>query len=135
MSTGFSHLIDIISEDLEPNDWRFTMRFTPFVLGLILIMIIIAYREPEREIVKSTNNENISQQDPKSFSSDIRDLIYNKTYVLITLCWICCLGSLGLFLIFKIFTGTFLMISKFIFSNFKLLLVVGLLLLLTIHSK
>lgn len=102
MGTGFSYLIGIISKELEPDDWRFTMRFTPFVLGLVLILIFIAYREPEREIDRVVNNENENsgQQEPKSFSSDLKALLFNKTYVLITLCWICCLGSLGKFLMF-----------------------------------
>lgn len=102
MGTGFSYLIGIISKELEPNDWRFTMRFTPFVLGFVLILIIIAYREPERELTRVVNSEtqNSGQRELKSFSSDLKALVHNKTYVLITLCWICCLGSLGIFLMF-----------------------------------
>ena len=98
LGTGFSYLIGLTAKELEPNDWRFTMRFTPFFLALVLILVLIAYKEPKREL----NNLVVDDKIKRSFGSDLKALLQNKTFVLLTLSWTCCLSSLGsLFLVLE----------------------------------
>jgi Na+/melibiose symporter-like transporter len=92
---GLSYLIGIISKDLEPNDWRFTMRVTPLILSFVLILVIFAYREPKRNNLLITNTDVNIKNEQNSFKNDLKVIISNKTYILITICWICTLGSLG----------------------------------------
>ena len=97
LGTGFSYLIGLTAKELEPNDWRFTMRFTPIFLTLVLILVLIAYKEPKREL----NNLVADVEIKRSFGTDLKALLQNKTFVLLTLSWSCCLSSLGLiFLLF-----------------------------------
>ena len=91
LGTGFSYLIGLTAKELEPKDWRFTMRFTPFFLALVLILVLIAYKEPKREL-----NNLIVDEKKRSFGKDLKALLQNKTFVLLTLSWSCCLSSLGL---------------------------------------
>jgi hypothetical protein len=109
---GFSYLIGLIAKDLEPNDWRFTMRFTPFLLVFVLILILLIYREPEREVSNSKLTE-ISDNDlskdaekldinskeivkKSGFITDLKSLSENRTFVLYVFAMTCCLSSLGL---------------------------------------
>ncbi|CAF1004581.1 unnamed protein product [Brachionus calyciflorus] len=92
LGTGLSYLIGILSKDLEPDDWRFSMRITPFALLLILISILTGYFEPKRgKDLKITNNDSNSS----SFSQDLKILIKNKTFILLSLCWITGIGALS----------------------------------------
>lgn len=102
LGTGFSYLIGLVSKDIEPDDWRFTMRFTPFLLSFVLIVIIVAYTEPDRDKPKKKmsvlNDESVAvsmKQAQRGFISDLKDLYKNKTFLLLTFSWICCLSSLG----------------------------------------
>lgn len=104
LGTGFSYLIGLISKDIEPDDWRFTMRFTPFLLAFVLIVILVAYIEPERETPKKKmsilNDDSVAvsmKQAKSGFLGDLKDLYRNKTFVLLTFAWIFCLSSLGAF--------------------------------------
>ena len=115
---GFSYLIGLIAKDLEPDDWRFTMRFTPFLLVFVLILILLVYREPEREVsnrklTESVNNDvstvmekndinSMAIVKKSGFISDLKSLSKNKTYILFVFAWACCLSSLGLLKLYKI---------------------------------
>lgn len=104
LGVGFSYLIGLIAKDLEPNDWRYTMRFTPFLLTAVLVIIIIAYQEPEREITKRKetkvlNDDSVvattKESKNSSFTDDLKSLCRNKTYVLLSFAWMFCLSALG----------------------------------------
>ena len=88
MGTGLAYLISLIANDLKPNNWRFSMHFTPFLLAFILFIILIGYIEPKRgnQLNRSTNSR---------FIDDIRALIKNKTYILLLFSWTAGLASLG----------------------------------------
>ncbi len=109
LGVGFSYLIGLIAKDLEPDDWRFTMRFTPFLLAFMLILILLVYREPEREISRLKFTESVvssfSEHSDKNtgqncnnsgFISDLKFLFKNKTYILYVIFLTCSLSSLGL---------------------------------------
>lgn len=88
LGTGLSYLISIIAKDIKPDDWRYSMRITPILLFLILILIFLTYIEPSRgneQIVKKSNR----------FLDDLKQLAKNKTYILLNLSWTLGLGSLG----------------------------------------
>lgn len=88
MGTGLAYLISLIANDLKPNNWRFSMQFTPFLLAFILFIILIGYIEPKRgnQLNRSTNSR---------FIDDIKELIKNKTYILLLFSWTAGLASLG----------------------------------------
>ena len=90
---GLAYLIETIAKDIWPNDWRYTLRITPFILCLTLILIVVAYVEPERFKFKSPDQ----QIENKGFIKDLKILIQNKTYILLICCWTLGLASLGAF--------------------------------------
>ena len=88
IGTGLAYLIGLVAKDLAPNDWRFSMRFTPILLIIILIAVIFCYIEPDRD-----NKE--SDHIPSSFLDDLKVLLKNKTYILLLFSWTAGLASLG----------------------------------------
>ena len=44
---------------------------------------------------KNLNQRICDKNEQNSFKNDLKVIISNKTYILITICWICTLGSLG----------------------------------------
>ena len=99
---GMAYLIETLAKDLWPNDWRFTLRFTPFILFLTLLLIIVGYVEPER--LKSNVNvegrgrgegEADGLVEKRGFFDDLKILSKNKTYILLIVSWTLGLTSLG----------------------------------------
>lgn len=90
IGTGLAYLIGLLAKDLNKSDWRYSMRFTPIILFVVFIIIIICYVEPERAQNNTTN-----QNDNRKFSQDLKDLCRIKTYVLLAFCWTAGLTVLG----------------------------------------
>ena len=90
---GLAYLIRAVANDLWPHDWRFTLRFTPFVLILALLIILVAYVEPERS--KSNIEDDDVETNKRGFFKDMKVLLKNKTFILITFAWTFGLASLG----------------------------------------
>lgn len=105
LGTGLSYLIGILAKDYFPDDWRYSMRITPFFLLFILIVILIGYVEPTRgaeKVQEVEQDESTIEADeehcietssmlkkenskPKSFLDDLNILFQNKTYILFNL--------------------------------------------------
>lgn len=90
LGIALAYIIGLISSQAAPNDWRWSMRFTPLLLILVLVMIWIFYEEPERAV---TVINNAPKQ--RSYSSDIKILIKNRTYLLLVFSWAFGLSSYG----------------------------------------
>ena len=95
---GLAFLIETVAKDLWPNDWRFTLRLTPFILVLTLLIIIVGYEEPKRLKAKE---ENGVESEKRGFLDDLKILSKNKTYILLIVSWTLGLTSLGKFKIKK----------------------------------
>lgn len=99
VGTGLSYLIATIAKDLEPNDWRYTLRFTPFFLFLTLLIILVAYKEPERiKKLEIGSNDESGQVEAKKggFLHDLKTLSKNKSYLLLIGSWTFGLSALGM---------------------------------------
>lgn len=101
---GLGYFIGIVAKEIEPNDWRVAMRITPFILVVILILIVTVYREPVRGGGSESNALTVNEGQivetkaldvKQSYSSDLKVLIKNKTYILLTLACIFALTSLS----------------------------------------
>lgn len=79
VGVGVAFLIANTIRDLVPDDWRWSMRFTPALLILLTTLIYFFFHEPER--TKSSNR--LSPIYPSTTRSAIAQLITNRTYVLI----------------------------------------------------
>ena len=96
IGVGLSYLIGIISKDIEPTDWRFSMRITPCILLFILLIIIFGYIEPRHRIETETEINMTSDKTEKTtFIDDLKILLKNKTYILLSLCWILGIGGVS----------------------------------------
>ncbi len=104
---GLAYLIESVAKDVWPNDWRYTLRLTPFILALTLLIIVVGYTEPERfNSTKKMNrvgkNDDDEVQDEietkmekRSFLDDLKILSKNRTYILLIASWTFGLTSLG----------------------------------------
>lgn len=97
IGTGLAYLISLVAKDINPNDWRLSMRFTPFLLAFILVIILLCFVDPRVDSRSTNNNE------PKTnFFDDVKALIKNKTYVLLLFSWTAGLASLGILYVLQI---------------------------------
>jgi MFS family permease len=83
---GLAYLIESVAKDLWPNDWRYTLRLTPFILTE---STMVKSEKGVEEIL--TSNEN----DKRGFLNDMKILLKNKTFIIITFAWTFGLASLG----------------------------------------
>jgi MFS family permease len=97
IGTGLSFIISVLSKDYISSDWRYVMRFTPFILGIVLIALLTVYVEPERKIDESSREMSVGKRE---YKKDVRLLMRNKTYLLLVLAWVFGLSSLGMFRLF-----------------------------------
>ena len=106
MGYGVAYLIATISKQIKPDDWRYSMRLTPFILTFILVLILIAYQEPVRgrvnkekgQIVVNSDEAGVETFRKQSYKNDLKLLLKNKTYILLAFSWLFGLTSLGKFL-------------------------------------
>ena len=105
LGIGLSYIIGVLSKELVSDDWRYSMRFTPFFLIFILILILIGYVEPPKANSKIENEEEQTLLDKNAASAvlkkrkyiqDVKILFKNRTYVLLVLAWACGLTSYGM---------------------------------------
>ena len=94
LGTGVSYLIGIVSKNVYPDDWRFSMRITPVYTFLVLIAVFIGYEEPARDIMAieqlDSSGEHFSitkRNDSKHFLDDLKILFTKKTYILLMITW------------------------------------------------
>ena len=104
-----SYLISTIASELFPNDWRYTLRFTQFILAAMLMLVLFAYIEPTQNVSlnappSSPSSSSSSSSAPKaksannthkSFGDDLMRLLQNKTLILLTFHFVFGLGSLS----------------------------------------
>ena len=95
LGTGFSYSVAVACKSLFPGDWRYSMRFTPILLAILLVVIIFAYIEPERRkkkaVESSVNNETVKRE----YKKDVLTLMRNRSYLLLMFSWLFCLSALG----------------------------------------
>lgn len=97
LGNGLAYLISLIARDIYPDDWRMAMRFTPFLLAAILVLHTLTYRDPVRLSLKSEDSV-----EKRKFTTDMKILFSNHTYVLLLLCW-----TFGLTALSKLFHHAF----------------------------
>lgn len=102
IGVGMAYFISLVAKDIRPTDWRFSMRITPAVLIITLIVIILAYIEPERhrkagESKPLLDGSDESKIEPrrKTFLRDIKVIWKNKTFMLLVVSWTCGLATVG----------------------------------------
>jgi MFS family permease len=92
IGTGLSYIISVVSKDLvSPNDWRYVMRVTSFILIPVLVALLTVYVEPE----KKKQLDEFQAVKKRKYLADVGLLMRNKTYIMLTLAWVCGLSSLG----------------------------------------
>lgn len=102
IGVGLSYVLSLVSKKtVSEDDWRYVMRFTPVLLFLVLIIILIGYKEPKR-----TSNTQ------RTFKNDLISLLKNKTYLLLVFTWVCGIASLGMSLFYLIFMTLFDILLK-----------------------
>ncbi|RMZ93100.1 spinster [Brachionus plicatilis] len=94
LGTGVSYLIGIVSKNVYPHDWRFSMRITPVYTFLVLIAVFVGYQEPARDLVSieqlDSTEEHFSitkRTNSKHFLDDLKILFTKKTYILLMFTW------------------------------------------------
>ena len=79
LGVGLGFLFANTVRDLLVDDWRWTLRFTPGVVLLLTVLVIILFEEPERA------KSNRSGVNAIGNSGLARTLFSNRTYILIVL--------------------------------------------------
>jgi MFS transporter, Spinster family, sphingosine-1-phosphate transporter len=99
---GLSYLIGITAKELNSDDWRYSMRFTPFVLVITLLIIIFGYMDPRSLQAQKKNKkpyfdmtESEENKGGRTFTGDLAVLCKNKTYLCLLFSWTFGLSSLG----------------------------------------
>jgi MFS family permease len=77
LGVGLGFLIANTIRDILPNDWRFTMRFTPGFVLFLAILVLVWFHEPERSKSQKGELAAIKRR------SATHELVSNKTYILI----------------------------------------------------
>jgi MFS transporter, Spinster family, sphingosine-1-phosphate transporter len=104
---GLSYLVGITAKELNSDDWRYSLRFTPFVLIVTLVTILVGYKDP-RKLTKTKAAGSVSSIDAwdsvggsselnsssRTFKSDVIALCKNKTYLCLLFSWTFGLSSL-----------------------------------------
>jgi MFS family permease len=107
LGIGLASIIGMVSKDFVSDDWRYSMRFTPVLLGIVLVIILIGYIDPEKAsaddnsdqsepLLSEKNEEQVGTAKPRGYIQDIKLLIKNKTYVLLVFSWASGLSSYGM---------------------------------------
>ena len=118
VGTGLAYLVGTVAKDIWPTDWRYTLRFTPFILVATLVIIVVAYVEPERLKKAPTNlKSELDVKEKSGFLQDMKILFKNKSFMLFVISWTFGLASLGKNLLFKffIFRGDIFFIKNYTF--------------------
>lgn len=85
LGTGLAFLLATYTRTIFPDDWRFALRGTPFVLCPLIITLPFLFRtEPTRTIQSRSN----------SYIKDLKSLLINQTYVLMVLASSCAITAL-----------------------------------------
>jgi MFS family permease len=100
IGAGLAYMISLIAKDLFPNDWRYAMRFSPFVLVVVFFIILFAYIEPERAASKETPLEESAEiksnhKRKSNFLKDLKVIIKNRTLVMLVFSWTGGLATVG----------------------------------------
>jgi sugar phosphate permease len=84
IGTGLSFFLasSILEIEAFNSDWRFTLRFTPFIVFIVLLLTIFLYKSPPARQVR-TFAESIVRS--RHFSRDVKKLATNKTYIYVVL--------------------------------------------------
>ena len=95
LGIGVAYMISLVSKQLISPDWRYSMRFSPFLLLFVLVAIFFLYEEPERRGTQVKSD--VSKINKRGFIMNIKILARNKTYVLLVFSWAFGLSSYGKF--------------------------------------
>ena len=85
LGTGLAFLLATYTRTLFPDDWRFALRGTPFILCPLIIILPFLFR---------TESTRPTRRRPNSYMKDLKSLILNRTYVLMVLASSCAITAL-----------------------------------------
>jgi predicted MFS family arabinose efflux permease len=85
LGTGFAYVLANTIRQWFPNDWRFVLRFTPGLILILLILIMLFFHEQPKCLQQSSQS---------SLSQCINELLRNRTYIRLVIASSCIAASL-----------------------------------------